>query len=185
MSTRPPQHARFTVFPPIFEWLRVVLLATALALPLGAPRAQAQDLPQECQEAMDTRSPQAQVSLFTSCLETGRLSGGTKATTLKQRAVAYMHLGQHQRAIDDINEAIKLKPGDADNYYLRGFSYRALGQHQRAIEDCNKALSIEPDNAGAYGVRAFAYKALGNLGQARSDAQRALKLDPRAKVPVF
>ena len=88
MSTRPPQHARFTVFPPIFAWLRVVLLATALAMPLGAPRAQAQDLPQECQEAMDTRSPQAQVCLFTSCLESGRLSEGTKATTLKQRAVA-------------------------------------------------------------------------------------------------
>ncbi len=145
----------------------------------------AQDLPQECKEAMDTRSPQAQVSLFTRCLDSGRLNGGTKATTLKQRAIAYMHLGQHQRAVDDIDQAVKLKSDDADNYYLRGLAYRALGQLDRALEDTNRAIGLDPNFAAAYANRAFTNKALGNASQARSDARRALDLDPRVKVPAF
>ena len=156
-----------------------------LLMSLLSARAQAQALPEDCEEALVTRSPQAQVTLFTSCLETGRLNGGVKATTLKQRAVAYMHLGQHQRAVDDINEAVKLKPGDADNYYLRGVAYRALGQLDRALEDSNRSISLEPNSAAAYANRAFVHKALGNVSQAKSDARRALDQDPRVRVPTF
>jgi tetratricopeptide (TPR) repeat protein len=121
----------------------------------------------------------------TACLDTNRLSGATKATTLKQRAVAYMHLGQHPRAIEDINQAIKLKSDDSDSYYLRGFAYRALGQYQRAVEDSTRAIGLESNFAAAFANRAFAYKALGNVTQARSDARRARDLDPSVKVPSF
>jgi len=157
----------------------------SLLFAIFAAPAFAQGLPQECQQAMEIRSPQAQVEMFTRCLDTGRLNGNEKATTFKQRAVAYMHLGQHQRAIEDTNQAIKLKPGDADGYYLRGFAYRALGQHQRAIEDCNRAIGIEPDFAAAYATRAFANQALGNVSQAKSDARRAKELDPSVKAPMY
>jgi len=150
-----------------------------------ATQALAQDLPQECKDALQSRSPQAQVDLFTRCLDSNRLSGATKATTLKQRAIAYMHLGQHPRALEDINLAIKLKPDDADNYYLRGVAYRALGQDQRAVEDSTRAIGLESNFAAAFANRAFAYKALGNINQAKSDARRARDLDPNVKVPSF
>jgi Lipoprotein NlpI, contains TPR repeats len=156
-----------------------------LLLAISAGQGLAQGLPQECKDAMDIRSPQAQVEAFTRCLESGRVSGSDKATTLKQRAIAYMHLGQHQRAIDDINQAIRIKPGDSDNFYLRGFAYRALGQYQRALEDSNQAISLEPDFAAAFANRAFVHKALGNVNQAKSDARRAQDLDPQVKVPRF
>jgi tetratricopeptide (TPR) repeat protein len=164
---------------------RVALMLGCLVLLTMPSTGVAQELPQVCKDALVTRSPQAQVDLFTRCLETGSLSGGTKATTLKQRAVAYMHLGQHQRAIDDINQAIKIKPDDSDNFYLRGFAYRALGQNQRAVEDSTQAIGLEPDFAAAYANRAFAQKSLGNVGQAQSDARRAKELDPTVKVPMF
>jgi len=157
-----------------------LLLAT-----FSATLAPAQDLPQDCQEAMETRSPQGQVDLFSSCLATGRLSGDPKATTLKQRATAYMHLGRHQFAVDDLNEAIKIKSGDADSFYLRGFAYRALGQMQKAVEDSSRAVGMDPGFAAAYANRAFANKALGNTSQARADARRAQALDPSVKVPSF
>jgi tetratricopeptide (TPR) repeat protein len=160
-------------------------LCCFVLLTVPASPASAQNLPQECQEALDVRSPQGQVDLFTACLETGRLSGKDKATTYKQRAVAYMHLGQHQRALDDVNEALKIRPDDADNYYLRGMTYRALGQNQKAVEDSTRAIGLEGNFAAAYANRAFAYKALGNTTQARSDARRALELDSRVKVPSF
>lgn len=165
---------------PPFTMLSCVMFLVLTAVPVFA-----QDLPQECREAMEVRSPQGQIDLFTRCLDTGRVNGESKATTLKQRAVAYMHLGQHKRAIEDINQAVKLKPDDADNYYLRGFSYRALSENQRAVEDCTRAINLDRNFAAAYATRAFAHKSLGNLSQARSDAQRALLLDSSVKVPSF
>lgn len=160
-------------------------LCCLLLAALCHAEALAQALPPECEEAMGLRSPQAQVELFTRCLDTGRLSGGAKATTYKQRAVAYMHLGHHQRAIDDINEAIRLKPGDPDNYYLRGVAHRGLSQHQQAVEDSSRAIALEPDSAAAYANRAYSQKALGNIGQAKADARRARELDPSVRVPTF
>jgi tetratricopeptide (TPR) repeat protein len=157
-----------------------LFFAAAIAGP-----ALAQDMPQECKEGLESRSPQAQVDLFSSCLETGRLRGDDKVTTLKQRAVAYMHLGRHQLALEDINQALKIKSDDSDLFYLRGFAYRALGQYQRAIEDSNRAIGLESDFAAAFANRAFANQALGNINQARSDARRAKELDPKVKVPRF
>jgi len=156
-----------------------------LLVTIPAPQALAQDMPQECKDALELRSPQAQIESLTRCLEAGRLSGDNRATTFKQRAVAYMHLGRVQFALDDINDAIKLKPEDADNFYLRGFAYRALGQHERSIEDSSRAIGMDSKFAAAYANRAFSHKALGNDRQARSDAQRAKALDPTVKVPWF
>lgn len=162
-----------------------VFLLSGVLLTAAVGVAQAQKLPQECQEAMAVRSPQAQVELFSRCLDTGRLSGADKATTLKQRAVAYMHLGRHQRAIDDVNAAMKLRSDDPDNYYLRGMAYRALGQHRQSIEDSTRAINMDSKFAAAYANRAYSLKATGQESQARSDARRAQELDPRVKVPGF
>lgn len=164
----------------------VLVLLLALSVSSAAPwGASAQDLPAECREAQDVRSPRGQIDLLTKCLDTGRVSGRDKATTLKQRAVAFMHLGQHRRAIDDVNEAMRLSSGDPDVYYLRGLAYRGLGEHRQSIDDSSRAISLEPDFAAAYANRAFSHKALGNTGQARNDARRASELDPRVKVPSF
>ena len=56
------------------------------------------------------------------------------------RGIAYADLGQYQRAIEDYNEAIRLKPDYAMAYSNRGIAYSKLGQYQRAIEDYNKAI---------------------------------------------
>lgn len=154
-------------------------LALLLAAPASAP---AQNLPADCRQAMSVRSPQTQVELFTRCLDSGGVSGPTRADVLKQRAISYMHLGQHQRAVDDIDEALRLRP-DADGYYLRSVSLRALGRLDSALQDCDRAISMEPDNAPAYANRAYIYQALGNKAQARSDARRARELDSSVRVP--
>lgn len=161
----------------------VLTLCSLLLASFSAAPALAQDLPQECRDALEIRSPQGQVDMLTSCLESGRLSGENKATTYKQRAVAYMHLGRHNFALEDINEAYKITPGDADVFYLRGFAYRALGQYQRAIDDSTRAINLDSSFAAAYANRAFAHHALGNINQAKADARKARDLDPNVKVP--
>jgi tetratricopeptide (TPR) repeat protein len=163
----------------------VAILAASLVLGPLAQRAAGQNLPQACKDALEVRSPQAQIDLFTQCLETPGLYGSERASTFKQRAVAFMHLGQHQRALSDIEQAIRLKNDDADSYYLRGFAYRALGQNQRAVEDSTRAISMDSGFAAAYANRAFAYKSLGNVNAAKADARRARELDSSVKVPWF
>lgn len=164
---------------------REIVIVLALLAMFGASGALAQNLPEQCQEAQDVRSPGGQIELLTRCLDTGRVSGKDKATTLKQRAIAYMRLGQHKRAIDDVNEAMRLNAGDPDNYYLRGLAYRGLGDHRQSIDDSTRAISLEQDFAAAFANRAFSHKALGNVGQAKNDARRALDIDPKVKVPTF
>ena len=165
--------------------IRTLAATLGCLLLLAGAVQQAQAQPQDCKDAMQARSPQAQVDLFTRCLNSGQVSGDSKATTLKQRAVAYMHLGRHQRAVDDIDQALRLKPDDADNYYLRGVSYRALGKLEQAIADSSRAIGLDSNFAAAYANRAYAYKELGNTNQARNDAQRAQALDPSVRVPSF
>ncbi len=147
-----------------------------------APTAAAQALPSDCRQAMNIRSPQTQIELFTRCLDNSGVSGPTRADVLKQRAISYMHLGQHQRAVNDIDEALRLRP-DADGYYLRSVSLRALGRLDSALADCDRAIGMEPDNAASYANRAYINQALGNKAQARSDVQRARELDPSVRVP--
>ena len=59
---------------------------------------------------------------------------------------AYANLGQYQRAIEDYNEAIRLKLNDSRVYNNRGVAYAKLGQYQQAIEDFNEARRLEADS---------------------------------------
>ena len=58
------------------------------------------------------------------------------------RALAYYDLGQHQRAIQDYDHAIKLNPNYSCAYYNRGMAYIDLRQLERAIQDCDQAIKL-------------------------------------------
>jgi tetratricopeptide (TPR) repeat protein len=53
------------------------------------------------------------------------------------------NLQQYQRAIEDYDRAIQLKPDYADAYNNRGNAYSDLKQHQRAIEDYDRAIQTQ------------------------------------------
>jgi tetratricopeptide (TPR) repeat protein len=55
------------------------------------------------------------------------------------RGVAYNGQGDHDRAIEDLSQAIMLNPGYAMAYYNRGLAYKAKGYNDRARVDFNKA----------------------------------------------
>lgn len=80
-----------------------------------------------------------------------------------------------KKAIEYLNNFIKLKPKEAAAYYNRGVAYGELGQNQRAIEDYNRAIRLNPDLAPAYNNRAIAYLNQGNKKQGCLDAQKACK----------
>lgn len=81
-----------------------------------------------------------------------------------------------KKAIEYLNNIIKLKPDEAIAYYNRGVIYSELGQYQRAIEDYNQAIYLKPDLGQAYINRAIIYLNQGNKKQGCRDAQKACKL---------
>jgi tetratricopeptide (TPR) repeat protein len=96
------------------------------------------------------------------------------------RGSAYAELRQYQRAIQDYNEAIRLKP-DVLAYDSRGVAYVGLGQYERAIADYNEALRINSRFAQAYGHRGIAWLYLKRDVQAESDFKKAIETDPFIK----
>jgi Flp pilus assembly protein TadD len=56
--------------------------------------------------------------------------------------LAYGNLGQHERAIEDYDEAIRLDPKDAYAYNNRGLAYRNQGQQELADRDFAKAEEL-------------------------------------------
>jgi protein O-mannosyl-transferase len=101
-----------------------------------------------------------------------------------KRGIFYHILGQYQRAIEDYNEAIRLKPHKAEPYYYnRGTVYYKLAQYQRAVEDYDKAISLKPDYADAYSNRGTVYYKLGQYQHAIEDCNEAIRLKPHKAEP--
>lgn len=82
-----------------------------------------------------------------------------------------------KKAIEYLNNAIKLKPDYAKAYYSRGDAYKNLGQYQRAIKDYNKAIRLKPDDLG-YVQRGSVYLELKQFQRAIEDFNEALRLKP-------
>jgi tetratricopeptide (TPR) repeat protein len=70
------------------------------------------------------------------------------ATAYLWRGVTVRKLGQHDRALQDYNEAIRLKPGFLDAFNSRCYLYAITNRLQDALKDCNEALRLNP-TAGA------------------------------------
>ena len=87
--------------------------------------------------------------------------------------------GEHDRAIADYNEAIRLDPKYVFAYNGRGNAYQAKGEHDRAIADYSEAIRLDPKFVKAYYSRGNAYQAKGEHDRAIADYNEAIRLDPK------
>ena len=78
------------------------------------------------------------------------------------------------KAIEYLNNAIKLQPDSVAAYTSRGIAYTNLGQNQRAIEDYNQVIRLKPDLAKTYNIRGDAYYKLGSYQKAIDDYSEAI-----------
>ncbi len=95
----------------------------------------------------------------------------------QKRANENVVKGDYDLALNDFNEAIKLKPTDVSVYLNRGRTYSNKKNYDLAIDDYNKVIELNPKEAMAYFNRGESYEKKGNALQAIGDYQKVLELD--------
>ena len=91
---------------------------------------------------------------------------------------ALQHKGDLEGAIDNFEQALKIKPDCAEAYYRRGKALYLRGQLDAAIKDYDKTIQLKPDNADALNDRGTLYYGLGQLDEAMQDYDKAIQLRP-------
>ncbi|MXZ00692.1 tetratricopeptide repeat protein, partial [Candidatus Poribacteria bacterium] len=71
-------------------------------------------------------------------------------TDYYNRGLAKHRLGQYEAAIDDYDNAIRLKPDNANAYYDRGLAKKKLGQTAGAKQDWRTALKLATQAGNVY-----------------------------------
>ena len=116
------------------------------------------------------------ITLFTAA---GCGLGVSKYDDAIMDGASHLNTGKPEKALEDFNRAIKIKPQVAAGYLGRANTLNVMGRYEEAIEDYDKALEIKPDLANAYVNRATAYSHLGKYEKAIADYEKGLELDPK------
>ena len=99
-------------------------------------------------------------------------------TTSTEGQVSAEQARIYDRAIEDLTQAIRLAPDNAQTYIERGVAYMENGDNDRAIEDYNQAIRLSPNYASAYLNRGVAYRNKGDIEKAIADYTEAVRLNP-------
>jgi Tfp pilus assembly protein PilF len=57
---------------------------------------------------------------------------------------------QHEKAVEDINETIRLNPKEALAFITRAVGYIELGQPDQAKQDYDEAIRLDLEDTSAY-----------------------------------
>ncbi|MDP9268089.1 MAG: serine/threonine-protein kinase [Acidobacteriota bacterium] len=100
------------------------------------------------------------------------------AEVFYQRAAEHAKTGDLDRAITELNEAIRIKPDYAEAFYDRGGAYYSKREYDRAIQDYDAAIRLRPDAAIAFCFRGMSYSEKGEYDRAIQDLDQAIRLAP-------
>ena len=106
--------------------------------------------------------------------------GAGNAEALHERCWARAVLNKElEEALADCNEALRLKPNDAEMLGGRGFLYLRLGFFKTSILDYSAAIEGMPNEARFHYGRGMAKQGLGDEDGADADFLTARALDPK------
>ena len=87
-------------------------------------------------------------------------------------------MSEYGRAIEDLNEAVNLLPGNAAAYTIRGSVYTDKREYEQAIEDIGQAIKLDPTCSSWILYRGIAHELKGEQDRAIADYTRAIELNP-------
>lgn len=119
----------------------------------------------------------ALIAACTRIIDSGKLKGATLAATYHHRAVGWFSKGDLDSMIADLDQAIRLDPNDAHQYFMRGIALRGKGSYQRSVADLNQAIRMDPQSV-FYKERGIALHLSHDYDRAIRDFDEAIRLDP-------
>jgi lipoprotein NlpI len=155
---------------------RCALLFVLMHIAGFSGAATAQNVDQQLCLAPD---PDLSISRCTAMIQSGHETQQNLAVAFSDRGIAYARKGQYDRAIEDLDQAIRLNPNYAVAFSNRGLAYARKDQYDRALEDLDQAIRLNPNYAAAFNNRGSAYSAKGDLDRAIADYREAIRLDPK------
>lgn len=105
--------------------------------------------------------------------------------TYMKRGIAYMGLGQNDKALADLNMAYKTGKSNTEIVYNRGLVHMKLMKFQEAFDDFSKAIAAQPGFYNAYMQRAEAAEELDLKKAAVYDYNNMIKLKPDDGMPYY
>lgn len=166
--------------------LRAILLAIGLVVTTTGPSLAdpLADIRAGNQAFADGKLEQA-IADFSRSIDSGRLDAESLALAYNNRGVVFGELGDFDRAIEDYNRALNLKPGDPKSirnlriaHTRRGLAAARLGDVDRALADLARAIELEPAHPTAYVRRAELRLERGEFQAAIEDLETAIGLAP-------
>ena len=97
---------------------------------------------------------------------------------LNNRGISLMHTGNLNEAVENFNQAIKLRNNYAPAYSNLGIAQNKLNQVNAALESYNQAINIAPEFADPYFNRGVLMEDLGYSELAFADYCTALAIEP-------
>ncbi len=126
-------------------------------------------------DSTDVVSLSEGVAHFTKLVEENANDGKAR----RCRAWAWLELGEHEKALADLNASIVLEPNNTRAYYERGRYWMETCEYDKAIADYDDAIRLDMESADAYCSRGTACGLKGDNDRAISDFDRAIRLKPR------
>jgi tetratricopeptide (TPR) repeat protein len=160
-----------TVFKLVGVGLLPVLSLAACALPGSAITA-------KVDACADSSAPQKAIAACSGLIRSGEVMGRELGVARVNRAIAYSQAGVQDKALVDLDEALRLLPGDARVYGMRGVVHGLRGELDAAIADFSMSIAGDPSRVDSFTNRGKALQDKGEFARALLDFDRALKLQP-------
>lgn len=105
------------------------------------------------------------------------------ALKLVEKGETYYTKKDYKRAIESLNQAIKLDPNLALAYSWLGCCYNDFGDFNNSLKNFHKAIELNPKDALAYNGIGVYYSDIGNNAKAIEYYKKAMEADPKLVYP--
>src|SRR5215204_1747427 len=107
-----------------------------------------------------------------------RLRRADGASELLNLGIRHAEAGRHERALEALREAARLRPRWALAHYNIGWVYQLMQRWEEAASSCRTAISFDRSLAEAHYILGLSLEHLGKPAEAEASYEQALRLKP-------
>jgi len=136
-----------------------------------------------CANEDNAFAPDVAISGCTAVIRSGTQTRKNLAVAFNRRCLALNNKKEHQRAVADCDQAIRLGPAYQNAFVNRGAAHYGMKNHERALADYTEALRLDPKDAIALNDRGNVWHGKGDEDRAIADYDGAIRLNPSYSYP--